>query len=200
MWMVVGLGNPGTRYEDTRHNVGWMIIDQMAKDMGASPFQNRFKAECATARFRGETVIFLKPQTFMNLSGDSVLPATSFYKVPLEQLIVIHDDIDLDLAQIKLKKGGGHGGHNGIRHISSRLGPEFLRVRAGVGRPQGKQGVSNFVLGRFQDQEEAQLKELIQNCIGATELIIKEDLKTAQGRYHTRPQKKKNKVKPPQES
>ena len=197
--MIVGLGNPGPRYENTRHNIGWLILDELADQWNATPYQNRFKADCASARFDGESVILLKPQTFMNLSGDSVLPASSFYKVGLDHLIVIHDDIDLDLAQLKMKVGGGHGGHNGIRHIASRLGPNFTRVRAGVGRPSGQQGVSNFVLGQFQDEESEQLSALLKNGSQATETLIKEGLKAAQLRFHTRPQKKKPK-KPSKES
>jgi len=196
MWIVVGLGNPGPKYEGTRHNIGFMVIDELAARSRVGSFQTKFNGEVATGRAGGETVLLLKPNTFMNLSGDAVGPAMAFYKVTPENLIVIHDDLDLDLGQIKLKKGGGHGGHNGIRHISGRLGPEFVRVRAGIGRPVHKSAVSSFVLTSFSGDEAELARMLVTKTADAVETVIRDGLLAAQNRFHEKPQKKQKPQKP----
>lgn len=190
MWIVTGLGNPGPKYDGTRHNIGFMVVDALAARGRAGSFQTKFKGEAVTSRVGSESVLLLKPSTYMNLSGDSVGPAMQFYKVGLENLIVIHDDLDLDLGQIKLKKGGGHGGHNGIRHISGRLGPDFVRVRAGIGRPKHKGAVSSFVLTSFSGEEQEMADLLIQKVADAVEVVISEGLLAAQNRFHEKKAKK----------
>lgn len=187
MWLIAGLGNPGAEYAKTRHNVGFMVIDKLAQRAGVSSFSKQFKAEVARADLAGQPCVLVKPQTYMNLSGDSVQPAAAFFKVPAERVIVVHDDIDLELGQIKLKIGGGHGGHNGIRSIAGRMGPEFYRVRLGVGRPGGKGGkVVGHVLGPFSKQEQTDAEILVEEGADAVELLLKEGLLAAQNRYHAR--------------
>ncbi len=135
----------------------------------------------------------------MNVSGDSVQPAMAFYKLGLDRLIVIHDELDLPLGKLKLKKGGGHGGHNGIRHIAGRLGEDFFRVRAGIGRPDGKKSVSSHVLGGFAGDEAIEADLLVDKTADAVETVIKEGLLAAQNKFHEKPQKKKGKQNKPKE-
>lgn len=188
MWLVAGLGNPGPEYERTRHNIGFLVVDRLAQRCGIGRFGKQFKAEVARAEVRGEPCVLVKPLTFMNLSGDAVQPAAAFFKVPGERVIVVHDDIDLSLGQIKLKSGGGHGGHNGIRSIAARMGPDFLRVRLGVGRPGGKGShVIGHVLGTFSRDEEAALVSLVEQGADAVEMLIREGLLAAQQRFHAAP-------------
>lgn len=193
MWLVVGLGNPGPKYAGTRHNVGFMVVDRLAERARAAPFTGKFKGELTSCHLAGEQVLLLKPLTFMNVSGDCVQPAMAFYKLHPDQLIVIHDDLDLELGQLKLKKGGGHGGHNGIRHISQRLGPEFIRIRAGIGRPPGQKSVSSHVLEGFSGPEADVAAILIEKTADAVELVIKDGLTAAQNRFQEKKKQKKGK-------
>jgi PTH1 family peptidyl-tRNA hydrolase len=170
MYLVVGLGNPGRQYEDNRHNVGAMAVDAIARAVGAS-FKSKFSGEFAMA---GE-LAFLKPTTFMNLSGESVQPAAAFLKVPLDRLIVIHDELDVPFADVRIKLGGGHAGHNGLRSIIARLGsPEFARVRVGIGRPPPdfKGDVASYVLSNFSSEERKQLDDLVGRAADAARLIV----------------------------
>lgn len=158
MKLVVGLGNPGAKYETTRHNAGFLMLDILAEDYKISWGGNKFDAEHAKGTIMGEACLLLKPQTFMNVSGKSVAQAMRFYKIPHEDLIVLHDDIDLELGKIKAREGGGHGGHNGIRDIIAATGKaEFHRIKLGVGRPKGEKAenmqVSSWVLGNMTDEE-----------------------------------------------
>lgn len=157
MKLLVGLGNPGGGYELTRHNAGFLILDLIAEDAGASfSSQKKFEAEVAKGSILGHETVFLKPQTFMNLSGKSVSRVMAFYKIRPEDVIVLHDDIDMAFSKVKAKVGGGHGGHNGIRSILQETGQaEFHRLKLGVGRPtpEDKTGVSQWVLNPFTDQE-----------------------------------------------
>lgn len=195
VFLVVGLGNPGKKYDGTRHNVGFAVIDELARRAGVHAFQGKFKGDVATGQLGGERCAILKPLTYMNVSGESVQPAAAFYKIEPTHVIVVHDELDLPLGELKMKKGGGHGGHNGIRSIAQRLGtPDFVRVRAGIGRPEGKRDVSNYVLGQFSDDQRADADLLIQKAADAMELVIREGLLAAQHKYHTK-KKKKPKVK-----
>ena len=200
MWIIAGLGNPGPKYAGTRHNVGFDVVDALARRAGAPSFASKFKGEVTTGRVGGESCLFLKPLTFMNLSGDSVQPAMAFYKVAPANLIVVHDEIDLDLGVLKLKTGGGHGGHNGIRHIAGRIGPDFFRVRAGVGRPSGQKAVTSHVLGGFSNDEQIEVDLLLDKCADAIELIIQDGLTAAQAKFHekkkTREKKKQKAAEP----
>ncbi|MBM3602582.1 MAG: aminoacyl-tRNA hydrolase [Alphaproteobacteria bacterium] len=157
MWLVVGLGNPGSAYAATRHNIGFMLMDALRKDGGWSPWRKKFDSELADGDFGGTPIIALKPQTFMNLSGIAVSSAMRFYKLPPERLLVLHDDLDLPLATMKLKIGGGNGGHNGLRNIEAHIGSLFWRLRLGIGRPADKAQVHDYVLSPFINAEKAEL-------------------------------------------
>lgn len=150
MFLIVGLGNPGADYVATRHNMGFMAVDALAEAYGFSAFKSKFDGLIADGAIDGERCLLLKPQTFMNLSGNSVIKAASFYKIPPEQVIVIHDDMDLRPDQIKAKQGGGAGGHNGLKSIDAHIGANYHRIRLGVGHPNGQgEAVVNHVLSRL---------------------------------------------------
>jgi PTH1 family peptidyl-tRNA hydrolase len=153
MRLVVGLGNPGSRYARNRHNVGFMAVDAIARRHGAPGFRNRFKGELAEGPIGGERVLLLKPQTFMNLSGESVGEAARFFKILPSEIVVIHDEIDLRPGKLRVKRGGGNAGHNGLRSIDSSLGPDYWRVRIGVGHPGIKELVQPYVLQNFSGEE-----------------------------------------------
>ena len=186
MWLVVGLGNPGREYESSRHNVGFMVVDALARRHRASSFASKFKGELAPCSLGKESALLLKPQTFMNLSGQSVQPAMAFFKVPLDHVIVVHDDLDLELGQIKLKRGGSAGGHNGIKSIDAQLGPEYLRVRGGIGHPRHDgRPVIGHVLGPFRGKDAEEAAILVENCADAVEALVKDGLEKAQMRFHS---------------
>ncbi len=171
MILVVGLGNPGNEYKNTRHNVGFMLIDEILKTGGFS--------ELGSSKFQGElfkkgSLLLLKPQTFMNLSGNSVKATNDFYKP--ERIIVIHDDIDLELGAVKFKKGGGSGGHNGIKSIDALIGADYERVRIGVGKKQQGQDAANFVLGNFNESEREKLSKILPYVARAVEELICSDI------------------------
>lgn len=150
MFLIVGLGNPGAEYENTRHNIGFMTADVLHEKYGFAPFRAKFDGLIAEGAIAGEKVYLLKPQTFMNLSGNSVVKAANFYKILPQNIIVIHDDLDLKVGQIKAKLGGGAGGHNGLKSIDAAVSPNYNRIRIGVGHPQGSgEAVINHVLSRF---------------------------------------------------
>ena len=153
MRLVVGLGNPGARYARNRHNIGFMGIDAIARKHRAAGFRNRFKGELAEASIGGERVLLLKPQTFMNASGESVGEAARFFKILPADIIVIHDEIDLRPGKLRVKRGGGNAGHNGLRSIDAFLGPDYWRVRIGVGHPGVKELVQPYVLQNFTGEE-----------------------------------------------
>ncbi len=150
MWLVVGLGNPGADYRSTRHNIGFMAIDALA---GAAKFSKKFQGEIAQVDIGEEKVLLLKPQTFMNNSGRSVQAAMAFYKLPLENLIVLHDELDLPLFKLRIKQGGGNNGHNGIKDIDANIGPDYWRIRLGIGHPGDKDAVHGHVLSSFGKDE-----------------------------------------------
>ena len=161
MYLLVGLGNPGKEYERTRHNIGFMIIDHLVKEFGFTPDKNKFKAIVNTGSIADKTLLTLKPTTFMNRSGISVAEAIKFYKIPLSNIMVFHDDIDLAPGKIKLKTGGGHGGHNGLRDIDLYIGKEYKRIRVGIGHPGDRDKVSGYVLSNFSSEEELQFQHII---------------------------------------
>ena len=153
MRLVVGLGNPGGRYARNRHNIGFMAIEAIARRHRAAGFRNRFKGELAEVSIGGERVLLLKPQTFMNASGESVGEVARFFKLLLSDVIVIHDEIDLRPGKLRVKRGGGNAGHNGLRSIDALLGPDYWRVRIGVGHPGIKELVQPYVLQNLPDEE-----------------------------------------------
>ncbi|MBV8778389.1 MAG: aminoacyl-tRNA hydrolase [Alphaproteobacteria bacterium] len=153
MRLIVGLGNPGLRYAKNRHNVGFVAVDAIARRHGFPAFRDRFKGELSEGVLAGERRLLLKPQTFMNESGEAVLAAASFYKIPPSEIVVIHDEIDLRPGKLRVKRGGGAAGHNGLRSIDARLGQDYWRVRIGVGHPGVKELVQPYVLQNFTADE-----------------------------------------------
>ncbi|MEM7643943.1 MAG: aminoacyl-tRNA hydrolase [Pseudomonadota bacterium] len=153
MQLWVGLGNPGAKYADNRHNVGFMVLDRIAGDHGATPWRSKFQADLAELRFGSEKVLLLKPQTFMNLSGQAVGEAMRFHKLEPGDVTVFHDELDLAPGRTKLKQGGGHAGHNGLRSIHQHIGEAYARVRLGIGHPGHKDRVAGYVLSDFAKAE-----------------------------------------------
>lgn len=150
MWLIVGLGNPGPEYALTRHNIGFMAVDALA---GPARFTSKFQGLVTPRSIEGESCLLLKPQTYMNLSGKSVQAAASFYKIPPEHIIVLHDELDLPLGRLRIKQGGGANGHNGLKDIDEKLGPDYWRIRLGIGHPGTKEQVHDHVLSRFSSEE-----------------------------------------------
>lgn len=175
MWMIAGLGNPGAQYELTRHNVGFLVIDHL-KNLLKVNFNNNFHGLCAKTTICDNACLLIKPQTFMNKSGLSVQAASSFYKILPQNIIVIHDELDVQLGEIRLKLGGGNNGHNGLKDISARLGNDYLRVRIGISRPVIKGTEADFVLNNFNDSELITLEKIIPLAAQAIMSIIKEGL------------------------
>jgi len=178
--LFVGLGNPGSQYENTRHNIGFKLLDVLieefnARDISKTSFQGKL--------YRSGNTFFLKPTTFMNLSGKSVLAVTQFFKIDLEDVIVIHDDIDLPFGAVRFKKGGGHGGHNGLRSIDATLGKEYLRIRVGVGKPAYKSQVADYVLHDFSSTEQEALPQLLAHTKEAAKSLTKEGLNHVKSTY-----------------
>lgn len=172
MKLIVGLGNPGLEYAFSRHNVGFMAVDELAHRHSFSEFKEKFKGLIASGEIAGEKVYLLKPQTYMNLSGESVLAVCSFYKIKPKDVIVFHDDMDLETARVKVKNGGGSGGHNGIKSIDTHIGPEYTRVRIGVSKPQEKEQVVDWVLSRFKADELEKLSVLFQNISNSVDVLL----------------------------
>ena len=161
MRLFVGLGNPGAKYAHNRHNVGFMALEQIAADHGFSPWRGKFQGAFSEGRLGREKVILLKPETFMNLSGQSVGEAMRFYKLEPEDVTVFHDELDLAPRKIRVKQGGGHAGHNGLRSIHQHIGPDYWRVRIGIGHPGHKDRVSGYVLHDFAKADADWLDDLL---------------------------------------
>jgi len=171
--LLVGLGNPGPEYARARHNVGFLVADEVACRYGAAFTVAKFAAEIAEATLGGEKVWILKPQTYMNHSGESVGPALRYWKVRLEDLVVVHDDLELDPFRVQVKVGGGHGGHNGLKSLNAHLGsPEYARVRVGVGRPPPAMDPADYVLGRFSKGEEKELAACVEWAAEAARMVV----------------------------
>jgi PTH1 family peptidyl-tRNA hydrolase len=180
MNLVVGLGNPGTKYQNTRHNAGFMVVDRLisstrARDISKKTFEGQL--------YKSGNTLFLKPQTFMNLSGKSVRSVMQFYKIDLEDLIVIHDDIDLALGNIRFKRGGSSGGHNGLKSIDELVGRDYLRVRIGVGKPERKSEVVSYVLAPFESDEEIVLQKVIDYIDSIFDKILSLELNELKSKY-----------------
>ncbi|MBQ8661970.1 MAG: aminoacyl-tRNA hydrolase [Alphaproteobacteria bacterium] len=173
MFLIVGLGNPGIEYAETRHNVGFMTADALAGAYGFGPFRQKFDGLVAEGRIGGEKICLLKPQTYMNLSGNSVVKAAHFYKILPQNIIVIHDDMDLPVGKVKAKLGGGAGGHNGLKSIDAAVTPGYNRIRIGVGHPQGGgEAVVNHVLSRFSKADAELLAADIEAVVQNIGLVI----------------------------
>lgn len=188
-WLVVGLGNPGAQYEATRHNVGQMALDVLATRIGGKFSAHKTRARVAEGRLRpgGPKLILAKSNGYMNTSGGPVSALANYFGIPPERVIVLHDDLDLPFDSIKLKLGGGHGGHNGLRDIAKAFGtPDYLRVRIGVGRPPGQQDPADFVLKPFGSSERGNLPVLLEDAADAAEGLINDGLTATQQRFHGR--------------
>lgn len=187
--LVVGLANPGPDYEGTRHNIGWDVLQELASRALPMPatFSTHKKTNCeiAQTRLADKQVVLARPRSYMNLSGGPVASVAKYFSVKPTDVIVIHDEIDIDFGAVRLKRGGGEGGHNGLRSMSSSLGTrDYLRVRAGVGRPPGRMAVADFVLKRFSKLEQPDVPFLIQDAADAVEMLLKHGLETAQNQIH----------------
>ena len=189
-WLVVGLGNPGSEYAKNRHNVGFLVADLLAGRLGAKFSRHRRAvAQVAEARVGvgadAPQLVLVKPMTYMNLSGGPVAALRQFYKVPLAQIVAVHDELDIPYGQLRLKLGGGEGGHNGLRSMSGSLGvKDYLRVRFGIGRPPGRQDPADYVLSDFSSAERKELEFLVDRAADATEALIGRGLEWSQNAYH----------------
>ena len=187
-WLIVGLGNPGPEYARHRHNVGFMVADLVAQRAGLRFSRHRrVAAEVAEGRLRigGPRIVLVKPLTFMNLSGGPVAGLAQFYKVPVAQVVAVHDELDVPFEQLRLKQGGGEGGHNGLRSMSSSLGgKDYVRVRFGIGRPPGRQNPADFVLSDFSTVERKELDFFVDRAADAVEMVVERGLEPAQNQYH----------------
>lgn len=173
MKLIVGLGNPGKEYDKTRHNIGFDIIDMLAEDLKVTGFREKFQGLIAESQIDGEKVFLLKPMTYMNLSGNSIKEVVKFYKLdPKEDLIVIYDDMDLALGQMKIKLKGSAGGHNGIKSIISHLGEEFYRIKCGIGKAKRREETVGFVLGGFSKDEMKEIEPLMDDAVKASKAIV----------------------------
>ncbi len=164
MNLLVGLGNYGKKYEKTRHNFGFLVLDEIIREFNFEKIGDKFSSEAFVGEISGEKIIAIKPQTYMNNSGIAALSAATFYKINPENIIVFHDEIDIDFGKIKTKIGGGNAGHNGLKSIDERLGKDYWRVRLGVSRPQNKEyEIADYVLSKFSDEELTSVEKIAQN-------------------------------------
>lgn len=193
-WLIVGLGNPGPQYAHNRHNIGFMVVDRLAGVVGGG-FREKFHGHVARGTLAGRDVVLLKPMTWMNLSGTSVGEAASFFKTPAAEVIVIHDEIDLPGGDVKVKIGGGHAGHNGLRSIFEHYGKDFVRVRCGIGRPTHGE-VHGHVLGDFRGEELITLPTMIEKADKAVALILERGALAAQNATNPKAPPKPPKPKP----
>ena len=188
-WLVVGLGNPGPEYARTRHNVGKMVLDELAARLGGTFKVHKTRAQVLESRLRpgGPRVVLAKPMTYMNTSGGPVAGLAKFYDIPAERVIAVHDEIDIPFAALKLKIGGGEGGHNGLRDMSKALSTkDYYRVRVGVGRPTGRMDAASYVLKPFSSTEGKELPFLLDDAADAVEHLVENGLLEAQQKFHAR--------------
>lgn len=200
-WLLVGLGNPGSKYANNRHNVGFFAVDQWLGrhgTPGASDWREKFHSHFANVRCDFGRCIVLKPQTYMNRSGKAVAAAAGFFQVPPEQLVVIHDELDFPFGRVAVKKGGGHGGHNGLRDIIEATGSrDFIRVRTGIGRPsKGNMDVSAWVLQDFGPDDAAELPDVVEQAFQAANAVMSRGLKAAMNDFNQTAQKEPKVSKP----
>jgi PTH1 family peptidyl-tRNA hydrolase len=183
-WLVVGLGNPGPKYAGNRHNAGFLVVESLAG--GERWKAHKAHAEVVETRLDGVPVVLAKPRSFMNLSGGPVSGLARFYKVPVERIVVVHDEMDIDFGALKLKKGGGPGGHNGLKSMTASLSsPDYIRVRFGVGRPPGRMDPAAYVLKDFSSTERAELDLNVERAADAVRTVLTDGLGRAQNIYHT---------------
>jgi PTH1 family peptidyl-tRNA hydrolase len=184
--LIVGLGNPGSKYQWTRHNAGFMVLDRFSQDAGIALTRKNFSGLYGEGTYQGERLLLLKPQTFMNLSGRSVAAALNFHKIAIQDLIVIHDDLDIPFGRVKLKEEGGHAGHNGLRSLMQELGSgNFVRLRIGIGRPLHGDA-ADYVLSSFSGDELVNLPRVLDSVVELLKLAIEEGLRKAMSLYHNK--------------
>ena len=190
-WLIVGLGNPGPEYANNRHNVGFMVADLLAERIGGK-FKRAGKAQAQVLEGRigapgpaSRRVVLVKPTSFMNLSGGPVNALRDFYKVPLANIVAIHDELDIDYGTLRLKLGGGDNGHNGLKSMTKAMGPDYHRVRFGIGRPPGRMQVADFVLKDFSSTERKELDFLVDRATDSVECLVSEGLERAQSAYNS---------------
>lgn len=185
MYVVVGLGNPGKKYDITRHNIGFEVIDEFARQNNIKMNKTKFKAVIGEGRIGTEKVLLVKPQTYMNLSGESVMKIMDFYDLPITNLVVVYDDIDIEPGKLRIRQKGSGGSHNGMRNIIYLMkDDQFPRIRVGVGKPTNGQPLADYVLGRFTKDEQALLIPIVKDSCAAIETIIKDDVDLAMNRYN----------------
>ncbi|MER0243699.1 aminoacyl-tRNA hydrolase [Streptomyces sp. HSW2009] len=189
-WLVVGLGNPGPEYAANRHNVGFMVADLLAERMGGRFKAHKARAQVVEGRIgppgpANRRVVLAKPMTYMNLSGGPTTALSDFYKVPAARIVTVHDELDIDYGTLRLKSGGGDNGHNGLKSLTKSLGPDYYRVRFGIGRPPGRMDVAAFVLKDFSAAERKELDYFVDRAADAVEALILEGLERAQGTYNS---------------
>jgi PTH1 family peptidyl-tRNA hydrolase len=180
MVLIVGLGNPEDKYKNNRHNIGFRVINKLVDDSNATDIS---KSSFFGKLYKDKQTLFLKPSTYMNLSGKSVTAVKNFFKIDIENIIVIHDDIDLPFSALRFKRGGGHGGHNGLKSIDSHIGKEYIRVRMGVGKPEYKSQVANFVLSDFSQEEEKIIDKWITHTTKAIKELQTKELDEVKSKY-----------------
>ncbi|GGZ24151.1 peptidyl-tRNA hydrolase [Streptomyces inusitatus] len=190
-WLIVGLGNPGPDYAANRHNVGFMVADLLADRVGGT-FKRAPKAQAQVVEARigppgpaSRRVVLVKPMSYMNLSGGPVTALRDFYKVPTANIVAVHDELDIDYGTLRLKLGGGDNGHNGLKSMTKSMGPDYHRVRFGIGRPPGRMQVADFVLKDFSSTERKELDYCVDRAADAVEALISEGLERAQGTYNS---------------
>lgn len=185
--MIVGLGNPGPEYAQTRHNAGFWLVDLLAdRHGGMFRVERKFSAELAALRIDGADILLLKPQTFMNRSGGSVQAAAAYLKIPAEQILVVHDELDLPPGDARLKQGGGHGGHNGLRSMIAHLGPGFWRLRLGIGHPGNRAEVIDYVLNRPSREDEALIRAAVTDAAEVIPILLGSGEQPAMHKLHSR--------------
>jgi len=191
MWLVVGLGNPGAEYAGNRHNVGFQVVDELAARAGSTPLRLKFGASVGEVTVGSEKILLCKPMEFMNVSGQATSRVAKFWKVAVENTVVVHDDLDLPFGRLKLGAGGGHGGNNGVRSLIAELGPDFRRVRVGVGRPAVGRDPADYVLTDFSRAEQKDLPDVRIQAANAVEAIIALGLTAAMNKFNSKPKNSK---------
>lgn len=188
-WLIVGLGNPGPDYAANRHNVGFMVVDLLAERMRAKFKAHKARAQVVEGRMgapgpANRRVVLAKPQSYMNLSGGPVTALRDFYKVPTANIVAVHDELDIDYGTLRVKLGGGDNGHNGLKSMTKSMGPDYHRVRCGIGRPPGRMQVADFVLKDFSSTERKELDWFVDRAADAVECLVTEGLERAQSTYN----------------
>ncbi len=187
MWLVIGLGNPGDRYRRTRHNAGFLVVDELARRWQLSLGRERSGAITARGPIAQNSAMLAKPQQYMNRSGGPTGALQRYHRIPVERLVVVHDEVDLPFGTVRVKQGGGHGGHKGLRDICGHVGRDFLRVRFGISRPPPRWDTADYVLGQWSEEQRQELEQLVDRAADAVELVLREGPASAMNRFNTRP-------------